>query len=112
MTVFPFGPCFETRRLLCSPQDLSDISGFSMARIILRLRNEFTCKDCGGHSGIRSRKRTWEYLLPLVLLHPVRCADCFRRSYCLVFVPLIPANDAAGSAAQATHSFPNDHRAA
>jgi hypothetical protein len=84
-----------------------------MGRIILRLRNEFTCKDCGGHSGVRSRKRTWEYLLlPIVLLQPVRCADCFRRGYCLVFVPLIPANDTAGSAAQGPHSSPNDHRAA
>jgi len=77
-----------------------------MARIILRLRNRFTCKDCGGHNGIRSRKRIWEYLLPLALLQPVRCADCFRRGYCLVFVPLIPAND------DVPHSSPDDHRAA
>lgn len=59
-----------------------------MVRIILRIRNRFTCKDCGGHNGLRSHKRTLEYLLPIFLLQPVRCADCFRRGYCSVLIPL------------------------
>ena len=50
--------------------------------------------------------------LPFVLLQPVRCAECFRRDYCLLFVPLIPANDVPGSTTRASHHPPNDHRAA
>jgi hypothetical protein len=51
---------------------------------------EFHCDDCGGDTGFRSRRRTFSerYLLPIFLLQPVRCADCFRRDYRLVFVPV------------------------
>ncbi|HVN20876.1 MAG TPA: hypothetical protein VMU05_18965 [Dongiaceae bacterium] len=37
--------------------------------------------------GFRSRRRTFleRYLLPLFLLHPVRCGECFRRDYRLIF---------------------------
>jgi len=28
------------------------------------------------------------YLLPLFLLQPVRCGDCFRRDYRLIFTPV------------------------
>ena len=50
----------------------------------------FTCQDCGCHIAIRSRKRgPWEsFVLPIFLLRPARCANCFRRAYCTVFVPL------------------------
>lgn len=48
---------------------------------------EFRCRDCGSAVGFRSRRRTFSerYILPLFLLQPVRCAECFRRDYRLVF---------------------------
>ena len=43
----------------------------------------FECKDCGGFNGYRSRPKnfTEKFLLPLLLLRPARCGDCFKRSY-------------------------------
>jgi hypothetical protein len=51
---------------------------------------EFHCDDCGSDAGFRSRRRTFfeRYLLPIVLLKPVRCSECFRRNYRLLFVPV------------------------
>jgi hypothetical protein len=51
---------------------------------------EFHCDDCGGETGFRSRRRTFSerYLLPVFLLQPVRCAECFRRDYRLIFMPV------------------------
>jgi hypothetical protein len=51
---------------------------------------EFHCDDCGSDVGFSSRRRTFteRYLLPLFLLRPVRCAECFRRDYRLVFMPV------------------------
>lgn len=51
---------------------------------------EFHCDDCGGDTGFRSRRRTFSerYLLPVFLLQPVRCAECFRRDYRLIFIPV------------------------
>jgi len=51
---------------------------------------EFHCEDCGSDAGFRSRRRTFSerYLLPVFLLKPVRCAECFRRDYRLVFMPV------------------------
>ncbi len=50
---------------------------------------EFYCDECGGDVGFRSRRRNIfeRWLLPIFLLKPVRCAECFRRNYRLVFVP-------------------------
>jgi len=47
----------------------------------------FHCRDCGSEVGFRSRRRTLSerYLLPLFLLQPVRCGECFRRDYRLIF---------------------------
>jgi len=47
----------------------------------------FHCQDCGGLTGYRSRPRNFleKYLLPLTSFRPVRCGDCFRRTYQLVF---------------------------
>ena len=52
------------------------------------LSKSFQCRDCGSVDGYRSRPRTLaeRFLLPLLLLRPVRCADCFRRSYQSVFM--------------------------
>jgi hypothetical protein len=51
---------------------------------------DFHCDDCGSDTGFHSRRRTFSerYLLPLFLLKPVRCAECFRRDYRLLFVPV------------------------
>ena len=55
----------------------------------------FQCRDCGGFNGYRSRPRSLseKFLLPLLLHRPVRCGDCFRRSYEPVFVPVRERRD-------------------
>jgi DNA-directed RNA polymerase subunit N (RpoN/RPB10) len=47
----------------------------------------YRCHDCGSEIGFRSRRRslTERYILPLFLLQPVRCGECFRRDYRLIF---------------------------
>jgi hypothetical protein len=47
----------------------------------------YRCRDCGSEVGFRSRRRTFSerFLLPLFLLQPVRCGECFRRDYRLIF---------------------------
>ncbi|HYM76309.1 MAG TPA: hypothetical protein VE377_10060 [Candidatus Dormibacteraeota bacterium] len=47
----------------------------------------YRCCDCGSEVGFRSRRRTLteRYILPLFLLQPVRCGECFRRDYRLIF---------------------------
>jgi hypothetical protein len=47
----------------------------------------YLCRDCGSEVGFRSRRRTFteRFLLPLLLLQPVRCGECFRRDYRLIF---------------------------
>jgi hypothetical protein len=47
----------------------------------------YRCRDCGSDVGFRSRRRTFaeRFLLPLLLLRPVRCGQCFRRDYRLIF---------------------------
>jgi hypothetical protein len=47
----------------------------------------YRCRDCGSDVGFRSRRRTLteRFLLPLLLLQPVRCGECFRRDYRLIF---------------------------
>ena len=44
---------------------------------------QFRCPDCGSIEGYRSRPRNIveKFLLPLLLLQPLRCADCYRRFY-------------------------------
>jgi len=48
----------------------------------------YRCRDCGSEIGFRSRRRTIteRFLLPLFLLQPVRCGECFRRDYRWIFV--------------------------
>lgn len=47
----------------------------------------YICHDCGSQVGFRSRRRNFfeRFLLPLMLLQPVRCGECFRRDYRLIF---------------------------
>ncbi len=47
---------------------------------------------------MESRVHTiWDRLAYIFLHQPARCADCFRRTYCLVSVRLMKPNYAAGS---------------
>ena len=57
-------------------------------QILFQKYLEFHCDDCGSETGFRSRRRSFfeRYLLLILLLKPVRCAECFRRYYRLVFV--------------------------
>ena len=50
----------------------------------------YRCDDCGCEVGFRSRRRNFSerYLLPVFLLQPVRCSECFRRDYRLIFTPV------------------------
>lgn len=50
----------------------------------------YRCRDCGKGIGFRSRPRTLmeRYILPLTLMQPVRCAECSRRDYRLIFTPV------------------------
>jgi len=43
----------------------------------------FRCSECGHDESYRSRPRgTFEkYLLPVLMLRPVRCERCYRRTY-------------------------------
>ena len=47
----------------------------------------YVCRDCGSEVGFRSRRRNLleRFLLPVLLLRPVRCGECFRRDYRLIF---------------------------
>ena len=50
----------------------------------------YRCHDCGSEVGFRSRRRSLieRFILPLFLLKPVRCGECFRRDYRLIFTPV------------------------
>ena len=54
------------------------------------LISPYCCRDCGSGVGFRSRRRTLteRFVLPLFLLQPVRCGECFRRDYRLIFTPV------------------------
>lgn len=47
----------------------------------------YFCRDCGSEIGFRSRRRNFaeKFILPIFLLQPVRCGECFRRDYRLIF---------------------------
>jgi hypothetical protein len=47
----------------------------------------YVCRDCGSEVGFRSRRRTLaeRFILPLIFMQPVRCGECFRRDYRLIF---------------------------
>jgi len=54
------------------------------------MTSTYRCQDCGSEVGFRSRRRTLteRFILPLFLLQPVRCGECFRRDYRLIFTPV------------------------
>jgi hypothetical protein len=66
------------------------VKKYSPDQLLFRRFFEYQCNDCGGDKGFRSRRRTFSerFLLPIFLLQPVRCGECFRRDYRLIFVPV------------------------
>jgi hypothetical protein len=50
----------------------------------------YRCYDCGSGTGFSSRRRTFaeRFFLPLFLLKPVRCGECFRRDYRRIWTPV------------------------
>ncbi|HLW85483.1 MAG TPA: hypothetical protein VKR60_09740 [Candidatus Sulfotelmatobacter sp.] len=75
----------------------------------------FHCSDCGSDVGFRSRRRTLveRFILPMFLLKPVRCGECFRRDYRLVFTPVKNRlSEASGLQQMARPSAPRDRNVA
>ena len=74
------------------------------------LTRPYFCRECGSEVGFRSRRRTLteRYILPLFVLQPVRCGECFRRDYRLIFtqvrdrLPDAPLKIMPGKAATAS----------
>lgn len=54
------------------------------------LTSQYHCPDCGSSEAFRSRPRGVgeKYILPLLFLRPVRCANCFRRTTVSTFAPV------------------------
>jgi hypothetical protein len=57
--------------------------------------------------GFRSRRRNFaeRFLLPILLLQPVRCGECFRRDYRLIFTRV---RDRMSEPAKAEPAKPTD----
>jgi len=55
-----------------------------------KLAKDYRCRDCGRKVGFRSPPRNLmeRYILPLFLMRPVRCAECFRRDYRSILTPV------------------------
>ena len=64
----------------------------------------FRCHSCGSYEGFASRPRNFveTYVLGPLSLRPARCADCYRRSWRPVRVPLMSRQDALPFDAQET----------
>ena len=56
-----------------------------------RFFEEFHCRGCGFQDAYRSRPRGFfeRYVLPFLLLQPVRCERCYHRSYVLRTIPVL-----------------------
>lgn len=59
----------------------------------------YRCPDCGKETAFHSRPRTFteRYILPLFLMQPVRCAECFRRDYRSIFTTVHERHASAAS---------------
>jgi len=55
-----------------------------------KLAKDYRCRDCGRKVGFRSPPRNLVegYILPLFLMRPVRCTECFRRDYRSILTPV------------------------
>ena len=50
----------------------------------------YRCTECGSDDGFGSTPRTFieRYIVPFLLMHPVGCANCFRRDWRSIFTPV------------------------
>ena len=74
-------------RHACSKIRMLMVGALGGALAIRKFAHEYHCRDCGGKVGFRLRPHNLmeRYFLPLLLTQEVRCADCFRQDYCLIF---------------------------
>jgi len=51
-------------------------------QVLLAFFSRFVCLGCLSERGYLSRPRSFadKYILPMFLLRPVRCAECYQRS--------------------------------
>ncbi len=51
----------------------------------IRVRPAFVCAHCGGREGYYGERQGLleRYVLPLMLIQPMRCCDCGKRSHWL-----------------------------
>ena len=67
-----------------------------------RFFEEFHCRGCGAHEAYRSRPRGFfeKYVLPFLLLQPVRCERCYHRGYVLRTIPALERPEPERKASQ------------
>ena len=77
-------------RILTNSQPLRRLRYECRKNLRFPFAKPYRCRDCGKGVGFRSRPRTLmeRYILPLTLMQPVRCAECSRRDYRLIFTPV------------------------
>jgi hypothetical protein len=77
-------------RILTDSQPLRRLSYECRKSLRFPFAKPYRCRDCGKGVGFRSRPRTLmeRYILPLTLMQPVRCGECSRRDYRLIFTPV------------------------
>ena len=67
------------------------------------LSKQYRCPDCGGFDGYRSRRRNFleKYVLRLLMLQPVRCIRCYRRTHVSIFMQVPERDDKLSTRGQA-----------
>ena len=77
-------------RILTNSQPLRRLTYGCRKNLRFPFFKPYRCRDCGKRAGFRSSPRTMmeRYILPLTLMQPVRCAECSRRDYRLIFTPV------------------------
>jgi hypothetical protein len=77
-------------RILTNSQSLQRLRFRCRKNLRFPFAPPYRCRDCGKRVGFRSRPRTLmeRYILKLTLMQPVRCAECSRRDYRLIFTPV------------------------
>jgi hypothetical protein len=64
-------------------------------RVWFSFLKEYHCYHCGGQEGYASRPRNFieRFCLKPFHLQPVRCGDCYERSWRPISVPIRPQKD-------------------
>jgi hypothetical protein len=77
------------------------------------MRLQFQCRHCGQEEAYRSRRRSLveRFVLPLLLLKPVRCGRCYRRSWRLIFTEMLePRPHGSPQDAKKTEAWETENR--